>query len=82
LEYGIVDELASVLVFESVEHPLAVLARCNDSGETQFGQVLRYGGWRLFDDIGQMTHRKLVIAQRKDYADASGISQHRKDFNR
>jgi len=81
LEYCVCDQLPGVLVRKPVKHSIPLVARRNDPGEPQLGEVLRdRGGW-LVDGIGQLVDRQLLVAQGEDDANPSRVSQHREDLN-
>jgi hypothetical protein len=81
LENGIGDQLRRVLVFQPIEHPLSILSGRHDAREAEFGEMLRYRCRTLVDDVCEVVHRQLAIAQRQDQPHSSRIRKHPKDFD-
>jgi hypothetical protein len=76
LEDGVLDELAGVVVDESVEDTVACLSGGDHPGHAELGEVLGHGGGRLVDDVGQMVHGELFVSESKDHAHSGGVREH------
>ena len=81
LEDRIRDQLKRVLVLEPVEHPRALLAGGHDVGKAQFRQMLGDGRRGLVDDVGQVVHRQLPVAQGQDDPHPGGVGEHREHLH-
>lgn len=70
------DEPAGMLVGQPVVDAGAFVPSADHAGESELGQVLRYGGRRLADGLGQITDGEFAVAQRQDDADPGRVGQH------
>lgn len=82
LEDRISDELAGMFVFQAVEHARSHLPGGDHSRQPKFGQMLGYCSRRFLDDVGEMIHRQLLIAQCENNADPGGIGKHGENLDR
>lgn len=81
LKDGVADELAGVLVGETVEDPRPVLTGGHDSGQAELRQMLRNRRRGLVENVGEVIHRQLLAPQRQDDPNPGRISEHAEDFD-
>lgn len=81
LEDGVRDQFAGMLIFQTVENTRALLARGDDAGKAQFGQVLRDGRRGFPNRLGKLIDRHFPRLQGQDNSNPGGIGEHGKHLN-
>ncbi len=81
LKNSVRDELAGMLIGQTVEHPCALAAGRHEVPEPQFREVLGDGSLRLIDRLGELVYRELSVSQSQNDANSRGVGEHRKDLD-
>lgn len=78
---GVGDELADMVVLESVEHLRALAPGAHEPGHPQFRKVLGHRRCGLLDVCGQVVDRQLAIGESPQQLHAGGVGEHPEDLD-
>ncbi len=81
VEDRIANELAHMIVLQSVDHLRAFATSADEPRHPQLGQVLRYRRGGFTDVVGELVNRQLSIHERPKHLYACGIGEHAEHFD-
>ena len=82
LEEGVTDQLAGVLIRETVERAGAILPSSDDPGETKLGEMLGDGCGGLIDDVSEVVDGQFAVKEGQNDTNPGGVRKHAEDLYR